>query len=127
MADPRAHRRFSDRLTSRRGAWLSLGLVLLIMTALFGAFGSAEAPDRNDQAPPGAESTRASELLAEFPDADRQSVLGPRRPPPPTGSRAPAPPPPPPRRHCHRAISPSWRVSCRCSRTTRTLTPPVRS
>ncbi|MGO1769577.1 MAG: MMPL family transporter, partial [Microbacterium sp.] len=75
MADPRAHRRFSDRLTSRRGAWLSLGLVLLIMTALFGAFGSAEAPDRNDQAPPGAESTRASELLAEFPDADRQSVL----------------------------------------------------
>ncbi|QBE50393.1 MMPL family transporter [Leucobacter triazinivorans] len=45
------------------------------MAALFGAFGSANAPERNDQAPATAESTRASELMAEFPNADRQSVL----------------------------------------------------
>lgn len=75
MAVSRARRPFSDRLTSRRGAWISLGLVLLIMVALFGVFGSAQAPARNDQAPAGAESTRTSELLAKFPNADRQSVL----------------------------------------------------
>lgn len=75
MAATRTSRRLSDRVTSRRGAWISLGLVLLIMTALFGVFGQAEAPDQNAQAPADAESTRASELMEEFPDADRQSVL----------------------------------------------------
>ncbi|GAB6857540.1 MMPL family transporter [Microbacterium xylanilyticum] len=75
MAVSRARRPFSDRLTSRGGAWVSLGLVVLIMVALFGVFGSAKAPARNDQAPVGAESSRTSELLAEFPNADRQSVL----------------------------------------------------
>ncbi|OJX67262.1 MAG: hypothetical protein BGO95_11335 [Micrococcales bacterium 73-13] len=75
MAISRARRPFSDRLTSRGGAWVSLGLVVLIMVALFGVFGSAKAPARNDQAPAGAESSRTSELLAEFPNADRQSVL----------------------------------------------------
>lgn len=75
MAVSRARRPFSDRLTSRGGAWVSLGLVVLIMVALFGVFGSAEAPARNDQAPVGAESSRTSELLAKFPNADRQSVL----------------------------------------------------
>lgn len=75
MAVSRRRRPFSDRLTSRGGAWVSLGLVLLIMVALFGVFGSAKAPARNDQAPAGAESTRTSELMAKFPNADRQSVL----------------------------------------------------
>lgn len=75
MAVSRTRRPFSDRLTSRGGAWVSLGLVLLIMVALFGVFGSAKAPARNDQAPAGAESTRTSELMAKFPNADRQSVL----------------------------------------------------
>lgn len=75
MAVSRTRRPFSDRLTSRGGAWISLGLVLLIMVALFGVFGSAKAPARNDQAPAGAESTRTSELMAKFPNADRQSVL----------------------------------------------------
>ena len=75
MANPRAHRPLADQLTSRRGAWISLGLALVVMVALFGAFGSATAPARNDQAPAGSESTRASELMAEFPNADRQSVL----------------------------------------------------
>ena len=75
MAVSRARRPFSDRLASRGGAWISLGLVLLIMVALFGVFGSAKAPARNDQAPAGAESTRTSELMAKFPNADQQSVL----------------------------------------------------
>lgn len=75
MAVSRARRPFSDRLTSRGGAWLSLGVVVLIMVALFGVFGSAKAPTRNDQAPAGAESTLTNELMAKFPDVDRQSVL----------------------------------------------------
>jgi RND superfamily putative drug exporter len=45
------------------------------MVALFGAFGSAKAPAGNAQAPADSESTRASELMKAFPNADRQSVL----------------------------------------------------
>jgi RND superfamily putative drug exporter len=75
MADSRVQRHFSDRLTSRRGAWISLGLVVLIMVILFGAFGSAKAPAGNAQAPADAESTQVAELLKTFPNADRQSVL----------------------------------------------------
>lgn len=75
MAELRVRHHFSDRLTSRRGAWISLGLVLLIMFLLFGAFGSAKAPAGNAQAPAASESARTSDLLAKFPNADRQSVL----------------------------------------------------
>ncbi|MGB3376223.1 MAG: MMPL family transporter, partial [Microbacterium sp.] len=75
MADSGVQRHFSDRLTSRRGAWISLGLVVLIMVILFGAFGSAKAPAGNAQAPAGAESTQVAEILKTFPNADRQSVL----------------------------------------------------
>ena len=45
------------------------------MVLLFGAFGSAKAPGGNAQAPADAESARTSELMAKFPNADRQSVL----------------------------------------------------
>lgn len=75
MAELRSRHPLSDRLTSRRGAWVSLGLVLLVMVLLFGAFGSAKAPASNAQAPAASESARVSELLATLPDADRQSVL----------------------------------------------------
>lgn len=75
MADSRASNRLSDRLTSRRGAWIALGVVVLIMVALFGAFGSAKAPGQVSHAPADSESSRAAELMAQFPDADRQSVL----------------------------------------------------
>lgn len=75
MADSVQRSRFSDRLTSRRGAWLSLGLVLVLMVLLFGAFGSAKAPGGNALAPVDSESARTSELMAKFPNADRQSVL----------------------------------------------------
>ena len=75
MAHSPARTHFSDRLTSRRGAWIALGAAALVLTVLFGVFGGAQAPARSDQAPPDSESTRASELLRGFPDADRQSLL----------------------------------------------------
>ncbi|MGF2949438.1 MMPL family transporter [Microbacterium alcoholitolerans] len=75
MASTRLPSRFSDRLTSRRGAWISLGIFLLVMVALFGAFGSAKAPAGNAQAPADSESAQASALMDQFPNADRQSVL----------------------------------------------------
>ncbi|OIU85833.1 MMPL family transporter [Microbacterium sp. AR7-10] len=75
MPDSAVRPSFSDRLTSRRGAWVSLGLALLVMVLLFGAFGSAKAPEGNAAAPPDSESARTSALLDEFPNAGRQSVL----------------------------------------------------
>lgn len=75
MADSRTGAHFADRLTSRKGAWISLGLVLLIMTALFGAFTGAKAPERTGTAPAGSESVLVDELLAQFPDAGQQFVL----------------------------------------------------
>ncbi|WP_371513859.1 MMPL family transporter [Microbacterium paraoxydans] len=75
MADSRALRRFPEWMTSRGGAWITLGAILLIMMTLFGLFGSAKAPAGNEQAPAGSESARTSALLAEFPNADRQSVI----------------------------------------------------
>ncbi|HOV99920.1 MAG TPA: MMPL family transporter [Rhodoglobus sp.] len=75
MADSAQRSHFSDSLTSRRSAWLSLGIVLVLMVLLFGAFGSAKAPGGNAQAPADSESARTSELMARFPNADRQSVL----------------------------------------------------
>ncbi|WP_417512194.1 MMPL family transporter [Microbacterium sp.] len=67
--------RFSDRLTSRRGAWISLGIVLLVFVALFGLFSRIDAPSGNETAPADSESAQVSALLDEFPDADEQSVI----------------------------------------------------
>lgn len=75
MVDSRVRKHFSDRLTSRGGAWISLGVVVFVIVALFGVFGSAKATAGNAQAPTDSESTRASELMKQFPNADRQSVL----------------------------------------------------
>jgi len=75
MADSLVRSRFSDRLTSRRGAWIALGVAVLVMAALFGVFGGAKAPARTGQAPAGSEATHVSQLMERFPDADRQSVL----------------------------------------------------
>ena len=75
MADSRARRRFPDWLTSRRGAWTALGVVLFLLIALFAVFGAAKAPAGTAQAPADSESARATALLATFPDADRQSVI----------------------------------------------------
>ncbi|MGF3054987.1 MMPL family transporter [Microbacterium sp. YY-01] len=70
-----ARRRFSDRLTSRRGAWVALGVTLLGFIVLFGLFSGASAPVLSDQAPADSESAQAAALLKDFPDADKQSVL----------------------------------------------------
>lgn len=67
--------RFPDRLTSRRGAWISLGIVLLTFVALFGLFSRIDGPTGNETAPPDSESSQVSALLEEFPNADEQSVL----------------------------------------------------
>lgn len=67
--------RFPDRLTSRRGAWISLGIVLIAFVALFGLFSRVDAPAGNETAPADSESSTVSALLDEFPDADEQSVL----------------------------------------------------
>ncbi|MER7559775.1 MMPL family transporter [Nocardioides sp. NPDC126508] len=66
---------FADRLTSRRGAWAALGLAVIVMAVLFGVLGGVEAPERSGQAPVRSESTQVSELLEEFPGADRQATL----------------------------------------------------
>ena len=75
MAISRVRSRFSTRLTSRRGAWISLGLGVVLMAALFGIFGGAEAPSRAGQAPAASEASEVSELMEQFPDSDEQPVL----------------------------------------------------
>lgn len=65
----------SDRLTSRLGAWVALGAVLLVSALLLGLFGRAEAPVGSAAAPADSESARVDALLAAFPNADEQSVL----------------------------------------------------
>ncbi len=75
MADSSVRLRFSDRLTSRGGAWIALGAAVLVMAVLFGVFGGAKAPARTGQAPADSEATKVSELMKQFPNADRQSVL----------------------------------------------------
>ncbi|HQR80375.1 MAG TPA: MMPL family transporter [Actinomycetota bacterium] len=67
--------RFADRLTSARGAWVALGAVLLGFVVLFGLFGATEAPTGAADSAPTSESARVTQLLSEFPDADRESVL----------------------------------------------------
>ncbi|OIJ23653.1 MMPL family transporter [Nocardioides luteus] len=66
---------FADRLTSRRGAWAALVLAVVVMGVLFGFLGGVDAPERSGQAPVGSESTQVSELLEEFPGADRRSAI----------------------------------------------------
>lgn len=75
MADSLVRSRFSDQLTSRGGAWIALGVAALVMVVLFGVLGGANAPARTGQAPVASEATQVSELLEQFPNGDRQSVL----------------------------------------------------
>src|SRR5699024_11231257 len=63
-------------LTSRKGAWASLGLALLVVLALFGTLSSVDAPSAgSDPAPTDSESAAVEKLLSEFPGAEEQSVL----------------------------------------------------
>lgn len=67
--------RIATSLTSRRGAWVWLGAGLLVIVALFGLFTGTTAAAQGSQAPVDSESARVNELLEQFPNADRQSVL----------------------------------------------------
>lgn len=75
MSEDRVPDSLPRRLTSRRGAWVSIVIVLLAFVALFGLFGSADAPTGNDVAPSGSESAQVDDALNGFPDHDQQSVL----------------------------------------------------
>lgn len=75
MAKTVIRSRFSDTLTSRRGAWFALAISIVVMGLLFVSFGGARASASNATAPAGSESTQVSELLRKFPNADQQSVL----------------------------------------------------
>ncbi|WP_417563264.1 MMPL family transporter [Microbacterium sp.] len=68
-------RSLPTHLTSRRGAWISLAVGVLVLVALMGLFGRASMPPGNDVAPPQSESARAAALAADLPGADRQVVL----------------------------------------------------
>ena len=54
---------------------MTLGISLIVLVLLFGLFGSAQSPSSPTQAPENSESTRVSNLMADFPDADQQSLL----------------------------------------------------
>ena len=62
-------------LTSRRGAWITLALGLLLSLGIMGGLGGAQAPPRASAAPTTSESARVADLVKQFPDADIQSVL----------------------------------------------------
>lgn len=61
--------------TSRRGAWITLALGLLLSLGVIGGLRGVEAPPRAAAAPTTSESARVAELTTHFPDADVQSVL----------------------------------------------------
>ena len=65
----------SRRLTSRRGAWISLALGVLALVALIGVFGRADLAAGSDPVPPQSESGQVAALSDEFPDADEQALL----------------------------------------------------
>lgn len=71
----RVLRSVPDRLTSRRGAWLWIVLVLLVMTAVWGMLGRTALLSGNDTAPADSESAQVTALATHFPHADRQAVL----------------------------------------------------
>ncbi|EMR00144.1 MMPL family transporter [Paeniglutamicibacter gangotriensis] len=64
-----------QRLTSRRGAWVSLVIVLLAVVALFGVLSSAQAPAGNSISPANSESAQVKALADQFPGSDEGSVL----------------------------------------------------
>ncbi|MEO7068944.1 MAG: MMPL family transporter [Nostocoides sp.] len=64
-----------SHLTSRRGAWLTLVLGLLLALGVIGGLSGAKGSVGNDTAPAASESAHVAELAAQFPDNRVQSVL----------------------------------------------------
>ncbi|WP_347350329.1 MMPL family transporter [Intrasporangium sp.] len=67
--------RVAHALTSRRGAWLTLVIGVLLALGVIGALQGTSAPAGSDAAPVASESTRAARLAEQFPDSDLQPVL----------------------------------------------------
>ena len=62
-------------LTSKRGSWLVLGGVDVLVVLLFGLLSGAGEDRPNETAPADSESTQAQQTLDKFPEADKQSVM----------------------------------------------------
>ena len=62
-------------LTSKRGSWLFLGGVVVLVVLLFGLLSGAGEDRPNETAPADSESTQAQQTLDKFPEADKQSVM----------------------------------------------------
>ena len=62
-------------LTSKRGSWLVLGGIVVLVALLFGLLSGAGEDRPNETAPADSESTQAQKILDKFPEADKQSVM----------------------------------------------------
>ncbi|WP_166821718.1 MMPL family transporter [Brevibacterium limosum] len=62
-------------LTSKRGSWLVLGGIVVLVALIFGLLSGAGEDRANETAPADSESTQAQKILDRFPDADKQSVM----------------------------------------------------
>ena len=62
-------------LTSKRGSWLVLGGIVVLVALIFGLLSGAGEDRANESAPADSESAQAQKILDEFPEADKQSVM----------------------------------------------------
>ncbi|KAB1942786.1 MMPL family transporter [Brevibacterium linens] len=62
-------------LTSKRGSWLVLGGIVVLVALLFGLLSGAGEDRPTETAPADSESTQAQTILDKFPEADKQSVM----------------------------------------------------
>lgn len=62
-------------LTSKRGSWLVLGGIVVLVALIFGLLSGAGENRPAGTAPADSESTQAQNILDKFPEADKQSVM----------------------------------------------------
>ncbi|MGO0602972.1 MMPL family transporter [Brevibacterium linens] len=62
-------------LTTKRGSWLVLGAIVVLVALLFGLLSGAGEDRPTETAPADSESTQAQAILDKFPEADKQSVM----------------------------------------------------
>lgn len=75
MPDLRVRPTISERLTSKRGARISLVIVVLAIVALFGALSGGKAPTGISVSPPNSESAQVKALADQFAGSNEGSVL----------------------------------------------------